>query len=84
MDVFYAEVPGDENPEAQIAFQNAMNAANDAFVDAAKELAEELCISVGCAIDVLYFRSHSSWSQRKEDDLIRLHQEGNPPNINEF
>lgn len=49
-----------------------------------EKLAEELNVSPGCAIDILYLRTRSRWTQELEDELIRLHKEGNPPNIMEF
>jgi hypothetical protein len=47
-------------------------------------LAEELGCSNSCAMDVWYLRQRSRWTQALEDELIRLHNEGNPPNICEF
>jgi hypothetical protein len=49
-----------------------------------KSLAEELGCSVGCAGDVWYLRQRSRWTQELENELIRLHKEGTPPNICEF
>lgn len=40
--------------------------------------------SQSCAADVRYLRSRSRWTQELEDELIRLHKEGKPPNMNEF
>lgn len=47
-------------------------------------LAKELGCSVACAADVWYLRQRSRWTQALEDELIRLYNEGTPPNINEF
>lgn len=49
-----------------------------------KSLAEELGCSVACAGDVWYLRQRSRWSQELENELIRLYNEGTPPNICEF
>ena len=49
-----------------------------------KSLAEELDCSDACAGDVWYLRQRSRWTQELEDKLIRLYEEGTPPNICEF
>jgi tRNA U55 pseudouridine synthase TruB len=49
-----------------------------------QSLAEELGCSVGCAADVWYLRQRSRHTQELEDVLIRLHNNGTPPNICEF
>jgi hypothetical protein len=49
-----------------------------------KSLAEELGCSVDCAADVWYLRQRSRWTQELENELIRLYNEGTPPNICEF
>lgn len=49
-----------------------------------RDLAKELNCSIGCASDVWYLRQRSRWTQELEDELIRLHNAGTPPNINEF
>ena len=47
-------------------------------------LAKELNVSTACAIDVHYLRTRNRWTEDLEAELIRLHQEGKPPNISEF
>lgn len=47
-------------------------------------LAQELQVSESCALDVLYLRTRSRWSEELEDELITLHRAGNPPNVNDF
>lgn len=49
-----------------------------------QSLAEELGVSSACAGDVWYLRQRSRWSQELENELIRLYNEGTPPNICEF
>jgi hypothetical protein len=49
-----------------------------------KYLAEKLNCSVACAGHVWYLRQRSRWTQELEDELIRLYNEGTPPNICEF
>jgi hypothetical protein len=46
-----------------------------------EELAEALNVSMACAADVQYLRTRSRWTLEKEKELIRLHKEGNPPNV---
>jgi hypothetical protein len=60
---------------------DAMQGLHDKFV---KNLTKELNVSVHCANDIVYLRSRSRWTQELEDELIKLHKEGNPPNIFEF
>jgi GAF domain-containing protein len=67
------------------------NAFNEIMGDYQKEqleyvesLAQELGVSVECAEDVNYLRSRSRHTEELEAELIRLHKEGNPPNIFEF
>ena len=54
------------------------------LIDYLNNLSEELGCSVGCAGDVWYLRQRSRWTQELENELISLHNAGNPPNINEF
>ena len=49
-----------------------------------KLFAQERGISHACASDVLYLRTRSRWSHELEEELIRLHKEGTPPNIFDF
>jgi hypothetical protein len=67
---------------------NALNEAMDDWQDELnnyiKELAKELNVSERCAGDVWYLRGRSRWTQEKENELIRLYKERNPPNMNEF
>lgn len=70
---------------------NAMKALSD-FFDAVQEsemaevrgLANELGVSMGCACDVRYLRTRSRWTEELEEELIRLHKAGTPPNVMEF
>ena len=49
-----------------------------------QKLADELDCSVACATDVWYLRQRSRWTQELEDELLRLYDIGQPPNICEF
>lgn len=61
-----------------------MNAAHEALKQEADNLSQELGVTSSCALDILYLRNRSRWTQQLEDKLIQLHKEGNPPNICEF
>jgi hypothetical protein len=49
-----------------------------------QSLADELDCTVACATDVWYLRQRSRWTQELEDELLRLYDIGQPPNICEF
>lgn len=48
------------------------------------DMSEELGVSYQCAADIYYLRTRSRWTEELENELIRLHKQGNPPNMNEF
>lgn len=73
--------PGDKSMSG---FQSFMNYIQDATVAEIQEIATELNLSYSCAADVWYLRTRSRWTQTLEDQLITLHQTGNPPNICDF
>jgi len=64
--------------------RTAESKVEDPFDEIIGDLAKELGVSKECASNVRYLRSRSRWTQELEDELIRLHKEGNPPNMNEF
>jgi hypothetical protein len=64
--------------------QEFMNSAQDAFIQEAKNISEQLGVSESCGIDILYLRGRSRWTQELEDRLIELYKQGSPPNICEF
>lgn len=80
---FVVEIPVDD-PEKMDKFQEAMDKVQDETNDYIRQLAIDLGVSEWCAMDVFYLRSRSRWTQELEDKLIRLYQEGNPPNMCEF
>lgn len=45
---------------------------------------EETNSSFQCATDVYFFRGKIHWTLAKERELIRLHKEGNPPDMSTF
>jgi|SanBayMetagenome_1026888.scaffolds.fasta_scaffold55503_3 hypothetical protein len=64
--------------------QGFINSAQDAFIQEAKNISEQLGVSESCGIDILYLRGRSRWTQELEDRLIELYKQGSPPNICEF
>jgi hypothetical protein len=64
--------------------QEFINSAQDAFIQEAKNISEQLGVSESCGIDILYLRGRSRWTQELEDRLIELYKQGSPPNICEF
>lgn len=56
----------------------------DYFNKRAAVLAENLSVTEACAADVMYLRTRNRWTPELEKELIRLHKEGNPPNVMEF
>jgi hypothetical protein len=66
------------------AFNEIMSDYQKEQLEYIESLAKELDVSVECAEDVNYLRSRSRHTEELEAELIRLHQEGNPPNIFEF
>ena len=61
-----------------------MAAAQDETVAYINKLAEELNVDSMCAGDVWYLRTRSRWTQELEEELIRLHQAGTPPNMCDY
>lgn len=47
-------------------------------------IAKTVNVSQGCAADVFYLRTRSRHTQELEDELIRLHNAGTPPNMCDF
>ena len=83
LESFSIEIPvGDM--EKMKEFQEVMDQVHDTMCASARKIADELNVSEICSLDILYLRSRSRWSQELEEELIRLHQEGNPPNLCEF
>lgn len=66
------------------AFNEIMNDYQEEQMKYVESLAQELGVSVKCAEDVNYLRSRSRHTEELEAELIRLHKEGNPPNVFEF
>lgn len=49
-----------------------------------QSLAEELGVSLSCALNVFYLRQRSRWTQDLENELIRMDkEEGRQPNMND-
>lgn len=66
------------------AFCKAMDDQQEQWSKEILELQKELNVSYNCASDVWYFRTRSRHTKEKETELIKLHAEGNPPNIMEW
>ena len=80
MENFAIEIPVN-NPKAMEDFQKLMNDLQDETNLYVENLAKELNCSVSCAMDVHYLRSRSRWTKEIENELIRLHLIGEPPNV---
>ena len=80
---FVIDVPVNDS-EAMDRFQEVMDTYHDQLIEEMQKLAGELNISSSCAADVFYLRTRSRWTPKLEAELIRLHREGNPPNICDF
>lgn len=66
------------------AFQSAMDQMAAEYNQHISNLAKELGVSEDCANDVAYLRTRSRHTQELENELIRLHAAGTPPNMSEF
>lgn len=84
MKTFAVKIPGQPTEEQIDALQQFMNNANDAMVEYAQEVAEDLNISESLALDVVYLRGRSRWTPELEAELIRRTQAGEKINIGEF
>lgn len=75
-----------QNPSEEdiINFTSVMDQYQEVTAKEMEELAKELDISLRCASDVQYLRTRYRHTPELEAELIRLHKEGNPPNISEF
>ena len=66
-------------------FQEAMDDYHDELVKYIDDLAVKLGVSSSVAGDIWYLRTRSRWTQRAEDELVRMAKAGEPmPNINEW
>ena len=83
MDAFSVEIPIND-PGKMEEFNKLMDLLRDETTKDIQTLAEKLNVSENCASAVFYLRSRSRWTQELEDELIRLHKSGTPPNICEF
>ena len=66
------------------SLHEAMNSYYESIHAGIDSLAAELGVTKECALDVWYLRSRSRHTSELEAELIRLHKEGNPPNVCEF
>ncbi len=84
--VFVAQLTQEdiENPDTMDVFQEMMNQHAEALNKHAKLIALTHGISESAALDVIYLRTRSRHTQALEEELIRLHKEGNPPMVQEF
>lgn len=83
MSDFVMNVPLDDS-DAMDEFQQFMDGYHDCMLKYIDGVAKQLNVSSSCANDIVYLRSRSRWTQELEDELIKLHKEGNPPNICDF
>jgi hypothetical protein len=49
-----------------------------------RDIASTLGVTIECARDILYLRTRHRHTQELEDELIRLHSAGTPPNMMDF
>lgn len=86
MNDFETFVVSVENPTQQDleALSNVMAFAQSEMTKYVTQLAVELNVPEACAMDIYYLRNRSRWTPELEAELIRLHKEGNVPNMNEF
>lgn len=70
--------------ELDKAVKTLIQSDTDYFNKRAAALAESLNITEACAADVIYLRTRNRWTPELEKELIRLHKEGNPPNVMDF
>lgn len=80
---FCCAIPIDD-PAAMAEFQKIMDANAEATNKYILEITKELDVSDSCAMDVVYLRGRSRWTQELENKLIKLHKENKPPNVYEF
>lgn len=73
-----------DDPNAMKALNDYMAARHEELLMGARSVAHDLNISHQCALDVIYLRSRSRWTEELEAKLIQLHKDGIPPNVMEF
>lgn len=66
------------------ALTELLNVHQESMVKSQQTLAQELDVSDACASDILYLRTRSRHTQALEEELIRLHRAGTPPNMCDF
>ena len=49
-----------------------------------EDLSKELDLTEACISDIAYLRTRNRHTSELEEELIRLHRAGTPPNIMEF
>jgi len=73
---FSIEIHPDEmTEEGWKEFNSVMNKINDEFVVYSEGVAKELNVPVGLALDIVYLRGRSRWSQELEDRVLRAYRE---------
>ena len=78
------------DPASIEEFEEFMDKIQDKHVKHVEDVRKSLSlllgkdISIDCACDVVYLRTRSRWTEELEIELIRLHVEGNPPNISDW
>lgn len=70
-----------KDPKTMEDFNKLMETVQDETAAYIDKLAYDLNVSGQCAGDVWYLRTRSRWTQRAEDELIRLHKAGSPPPV---
>jgi hypothetical protein len=70
--------------QEQVDYQKVQDDYYNEMEQYFQKLADELDCSVACATDIWYLRQRSRWTQELENELLRLYDIGQPPNICEF
>ncbi len=85
MSVISLTLPEQDDEKGWEQFQNLMDSINEATVNEERKVAEEFGVSFNCAMNIVYLRGRSRWTQKLEDNLIHLDKSGQEqPSINDY
>jgi len=83
-EVFEVNLKDIDKKDAWKQLQKFMDELYDSMSETAATLAIELNVSEGCAVNILYLRSRSRWTEDLEQQLIEMDKKGIQPNMCEF
>lgn len=72
MKSFCVEIPNPNDIKKMSAFQDMMDSHQDEMTKYYQQEAKRLGVSYEAAVDIIYLRSRSRWTQQKEDVLVKL------------